>query len=136
MVTTDLSAARLNQLTELIIAAAIVVHRTLGPGLLESAYIVCLRYELVASNLRVETEKPIPLVYKSVRLACAYKADLVVEDSVIVEVKAQECLAPLHAKQLLTYLKLYDRRVGLILNFGAQTMRDGIKRVVNRFPTT
>jgi GxxExxY protein len=129
-----LSAARLNQLTELIIAAAVLVHRALGPGLLEAAYIACLCHELAEAKLQVETQVAIPLVYKSVHLACAYRADIVVEESVIVEVKAQETLGSIHARQLLTYLRLYDRRVGLILNFGARSMREGIRRVVNEFP--
>ncbi len=131
---TTRTAHQLNLLTEGIIAGSVTVHRVLGPGLLETAYIACLCYELAEAKLRVETQVPIPLVYKSVQLSCAYRADIVVEESVIVEVKAQETLGPIHAKQLLTYLKLYDRPVGLILNFGARSMREGIRRVVNGFP--
>jgi GxxExxY protein len=129
-----LSAPQLNQLTEQIIAAGVAIHRALGPGLLESAYLACLCYELAEARLRVEAQVPIPLVYRNVHLACAFRVDLIVEDAVIVEVKALELLAPIHSTQLLTYLRLYDGRVGLILNFGARSMREGIKRVVNRFP--
>jgi GxxExxY protein len=103
-------AARLNALTEQIIAAAIAVHRTLGPGLLESAYEACLFHELVARGLKVERQKPLPLVYEGVKLDCAYRMDLVVEDSVIVEVKSVAKLDRVHAAQMLSYLKISKLR--------------------------
>ena len=130
-----LSASRLNAITDRIIPAAVAVHRALGPGLLESAYLACLCYELEAAGVELELQKAIPLEYRGVRLDCAYRVDMVVEGCVIVEVKAMEALAPIHARQLLTYLKLYDSAVGLLLNFGARSMREGIKRVVNSFPS-
>jgi GxxExxY protein len=124
----------LNRLTSSIIEAAIRIHRTLGPGLLESAYLQCLRFELISAGLNVESEKALSLLYRGVTIDCAYRADLVVEGVVIVEVKALDSLAPIHSRQLYTYLRVADCRVGLILNFGAMTLRDGIKRVVNGFP--
>ena len=127
-------AEHLNALTRTIIGAAIAVHRALGPGLLESAYLACLSYELSRAGLRFEAQKEIPLVYGDLRVPCAYRADLLVEGCVIVEVKALDVVAPLHSRQLRTYIQLADCRVGLLLNFGRLTMRDGIERVVNRFP--
>jgi len=124
----------LNRLTSSIIEAAIRIHRTLGPGLLESAYLQCLRFELISAGLNVESAKALSLLYRGVTIDCAYRADLVVEGVVIVEVKALDSLAPIHSRQLYTYLRVADCRVGLILNFGAMTLRDGIKRVVNGFP--
>lgn len=128
------SAAALNQLTETIIGAAIRIHRALGPGLLESAYARCMAYELRAAGLRFESQKAIPLVYGTLSLPCAYRADLLVERSVLVEIKAVDATLPVHARQLHTYIRLADCRVGLLLNFGELVMRDGITRVVNRFP--
>jgi GxxExxY protein len=128
------TADTLNKITSRIIDAAINIHRALGPGLLESAYLTCLTRDLVEAQLRIQTQHAIPLLYKSVKAECAYRADLVVEGSVLVEVKALETLAPIHSRQLDTYLRLGDYRVGLVLNFGAPTMKAGIKRMVNRFP--
>jgi GxxExxY protein len=129
------SADALNQLTSAIIGAAIEVHRNLGPGLLESAYRACLCYELRQLNLRFKVEQALPLVYKGVvRINRAYTADLIVESVVIVELKALPSIPPVCRQQLLTYLRLTDCRVGLLLNFGAQTMTAGIDRVVYRFP--
>jgi GxxExxY protein len=132
--TATASAESLNQLTSLIIQAAVRVHRALGPGLLESAYLGCLCFELSTAGVSIETQKALPLVYNGVKIDCAYRADLVVEGLVLVEVKALESLAPIHSQQLYTYLRIADSRVGLILNFGTRTMKDGIKRVVNNFP--
>ena len=123
-------AARLNSLTEQIIGAAIAVHRALGPGLLESAYEACLYHELVTRGLRVERQKPLPLTYDGVTLACAYRMDLVVESSVIVEVKSVATLAPIHEAQLLTYLRLAKIKVGLLMNFNEVVLKDGIRRRV------
>jgi GxxExxY protein len=128
------SAEALNQITSTIIAAAIRVHRTLGPGLLEHAYVACLAYELTTNAVRFEIQKSIPLVYRAVKLDCVYRVDMVVEGSVIVEVKAMDAIAHVHVRQLHTYVRLADCPVGLLLNFGAPTMKAGIKRVVNGFP--
>ena len=124
----------LNRLTSTIIAAAIRIHRALGPGLLENAYVACLCHELAAAHLRFETQKALPLIYDGVRIECAYRADLVIEDNIVVEVKAVDSVAPIHLRQLHTYTKLANCRIGLLLNFGAPTMKDGIRRVVNGYP--
>lgn len=125
---------RLDQLTRRIIGAAIEVHKTLGPGLLESAYEACLAFELRELGYKVEQQKPLPVIYKQVRLDCGYRLDLVVEDVVIIEVKAIEKLAPIHDAQLLSYLKLSGKRVGLLMNFHVRVLKDGLKRIVNEFP--
>jgi GxxExxY protein len=128
-------AARLNALTEQIIAAAISVHRTLGPGLLESAYEACLFYELVARGLKVERQKPLPLVSEGVKLDCAYRMDLVIEDAVIVEVKSVAKLDRVHEAQMPSYLKILKKCVGLVLNFNVKILtHGGIMRKVNGFP--
>jgi GxxExxY protein len=128
-------AARLNAITEQIIGASIEVHRVLGPGLLESAYEACLYYELVKRGLHVERQKPLPLVYEGVTLDCAYRMDLVVENSVIVEVKSVVKLDRVHEAQMLSYLKIADLRVGLVLNFNVTNLSSqGIMRRVNDFP--
>ena len=126
--------SRLNRITESIIGAAIDVHRALGPGLLESAYEVCLAFEVAQRGLKVEQQKPLPVVYRQVKLDCGYRLDLLVEDSVIVEIKAIDSLAPIHQAQLLSYLKLSGCRVGLLINFNVKVLKDGIRRVVNDFP--
>jgi len=125
---------RLNWLTESIIGAAIEVHRALGPGLLESAYETCLAFELMGRGLKVEQQKPLPVVYREVKLDCGYRLDLLVEKAVIVEVKAVDRLAPIHQAQLLSYLKLSGCKVGLLINFNVKVLKDGIRRVVNDFP--
>jgi GxxExxY protein len=128
--------AQLNRITETVISAAIEVHRFLGPGLLESAYERCLQFELAGSGLEVESQKPIPVIYKNVHLDCGYRLDLLVEDKVIVEIKAVDELAPIHQAQLLSYLKLSGCKVGLLINFNVPLLKDGIRRVVNGFPQT
>ena len=125
---------RLDLITRRIIGAAIEVHRRLGPGLLESAYETCLAFELRELGLRIEQQKPLPVVYKQVKLDCGYRLDLVVEDSVVVEVKAVEQLAPIHDAQLLSYLRLSEKRVGLLINFHVRVLKNGLKRIVNDFP--
>ena len=125
---------RLNRITESIIGAAIEVHRNLGPGLLESAYETCLAFELVECGLKVEQQKPLPVVYREVKLDCGYRLDLLVEEAVIVEVKAVDRLAPIHQAQLLSYLRLSGCKVGLLINFNVKVLKDGIRRVVNDFP--
>jgi GxxExxY protein len=119
-----------DSLTERVIGAAIEVHRALGPGLLESAYQECLCHELHLLGLSFEREVPLPVVYKGVRLDCGYRLDLVVEGRVIVELKTAERLLPIHEAQLLTYLRLAQIHTGLLLNFNAPVLRDGIKRMV------
>ena len=122
---------RLNGITEGIIGAAIEVHRALGPGLLESAYESCLAFELAEQGFKVERQKALPVLYKGVKIDCGYRLDLLVEESVIVEIKAVAALAPIHKAQLLSYLRLSSCRVGLLINFNVEVLRDGIKRLVN-----
>lgn len=125
---------RLDAITRKIIGAAVSVHRALGPGLLESAYEACLTFELRELGLRVEQQKPLPVVYKGVKLDCGYRLDLVVEGCVIVEVKAVEQLTALHKAQVLSYLKLSGLAVGLLINFHVELLKNGVRRVVNEFP--
>ena len=122
----------INDVSGQIVDAAIRVHRALGPGLLESAYKACLAYELRKRGLSVRTEVPVPLVYDGVELDLAYRIDMLVEESVIVETKAVSKTLPIHQAQLLSQLKLSDRRVGLLINFHVARLRDGITRMVNR----
>ena len=130
------SAEQLNRITSAIIKASIDIHRALGPGLLENVYRLCLAYELTLHGLRVDQERIIPLIYKDAVIDCAYRIDLGVDGSVLVEVKAVDTVAPIHLRQLMTYLRLADYRVGLLMNFGADVMKNGIYRVVNGFPRT
>ncbi len=122
-----------NDLTGEIIAASIEIHRELGLGLLESVYREVLARELRARGLRVEAEVEVPIDWKGVRLDIGFRADLIVDDLVIVELKSVESLAPVHKKQLLTYLRVADKRVGLLINFGAFLLKQGIHRIVNDF---
>ncbi|MCI0640980.1 MAG: GxxExxY protein [Gemmataceae bacterium] len=123
----------LNELTGIIIGAAIKVHKALGPGLLESAYQACLAYELQKLGLRVEREKPIPVIYEEVHMECGFRADLLVEGSVIVEAKAKQALLPVDEAQILSHLRLLQLQVGLLINFHVVVLKDGIKRVVNNY---
>jgi GxxExxY protein len=126
---------RLNEITSAIISAAISVHHELGPGLLESAYETCLHFELEQRNLVVERQVALPLNYRSIRMDCGYRLDLLVEDAVIVEIKTIERFEPVHLAQLLSYLRLSRRKVGLLLNFHVEWLsKQGIKRVVLDFP--
>src|SRR5690349_966364 len=122
-----------NEITEHIIGCAIKVHKALGPGLLESAYEACLYHEAVECGLSVERQKPVPLIYREVKLDCGYRADLMMDKKVIVEVKAVEALNEIHFMQVLTHLKLTNCKVGLLMNFNVLRIKDGIKRVVNNF---
>ena len=124
----------LNTITQKVIGAAIEVHRALGPGLLESSYEACLAFELAQSGLKVEQQKSLPLVYKQVKLDCGYRLDLLVDGTVIVEIKAVDSLAPIHEAQLMSYLKLSGCRVGLLINFNVRRLKDGLRRFVNDFP--
>lgn len=121
-----------NELSEKIIACALKVHSALGPGLLESAYEECLFYEIAKLNLKVEKQKALPLVYEEVKLEVGYRIDLLVENKLIVEVKAVEALSDIHLAQILTYLKLSDCRLGLLINFNVTLLKYGIKRVANK----
>jgi GxxExxY protein len=121
----------INQLSNKIIGAAIEVHKAIGPGLLESAYERCLCRELALRGVSFKSQVPLPLIYKGEKLDCGYQMDLVVENAVIIELKACEKIEPIHKAQLLTYLKLSDLKLGLLLNFNVPVMRDGITRIVN-----
>jgi GxxExxY protein len=129
----DVSTRELNRITSKIIECAIRIHRAMGPGLLEKAYFGCLCFEVHSAGLRIETQRALPLVYRGVNIDCAYRADLIVEGLVIVEVKALNGLAPIHRRQLSTYLRLADCPLGLLLDFGCETMREGIQRVINGY---
>lgn len=121
---------QVNKLTEAVIGAAIEVHRALGPGLLESSYKECLCRELSVRGVPFERERALPLEYKGIRLECGYRLDLLVADSVVVEVKAVEALAPVHDAQLLTYMRLGGWQVGLLINFNVELLKQGIRRRV------
>ena len=121
----------INKLTGQVIGAAIEVHKVLGPGLLESAYEECLCHELGLRKIRYERQKELPVEYKGVKLDCGYRLDILVPDQLIVELKACEILQPIHEAQLLTYLKLTGIKVGLLINFNAPVLKDGIRRLVN-----
>ena len=121
----------LNKITEIIIGAAMAVHRELGPGLLESAYEACLAYELPERGLSVERQKALPVRYRGVNVDCGYRIDLLVEGKVVVELKAVERLEAIHKAQLLSYLKLSGCKVGLLINFNVKVLKDGIRRLVN-----
>jgi GxxExxY protein len=121
-----------NEISHLIVGGALKVHTALGPGLLESAYEACLQYELIKTGLRVEAQKPLPLVYESVKLECGYRIDLMVESKVIIEVKSVEAVAEIHFAQVLTYLRLSGLRLALLMNFDVLHMKDGIRRIANK----
>jgi GxxExxY protein len=120
-----------NQLSNIAIGCALKVHSKLGPGLLESAYEACLHYELVSSGLFVEVQKKLPLIYQTVKLECGYRIDLWVERKLIIDIKTVERLHDVHLAQVLTYLRLTDCRLGLLMNFNVLRLKDGIRRVVN-----
>jgi GxxExxY protein len=120
-----------NELAAEVIGCAIAVHRALGPGLLESAYEQCLAYELRKSGFRVDIQKPMPLVYEEVEMDCGYRIDILVEDKLILELKAVERLLDVHMAQTLTYLKLSECKLGLLMNFNVPVLKKGIQRVVN-----
>ena len=120
-----------NEIAKEIVDAAYKIHTTLGPGLLEAVYEATLAYELSKRGINVVRQQPIPVVYESVRMEMGFRADLLVGGLVLVELKSVESIAPVHRKQLLTYLRLADKRLGLLINFGAELIKDGITRVVN-----
>jgi len=122
----------INELSSRIIGAAIEVHKALGPGLLESAYEKCLCHEFGLRGLSNERQKPLPVIYKGKELDCGYRLDVVVESTIILELKSCERIEPIHKAQLLTYLRLSGLHLGLILNFNVPVMRDGVVRIVNK----
>lgn len=124
----------MNELTHQIIGAAMRVHSDVGPGLLESVYRSCLHYELLQMGLKVQAEFPIPVVYRAVKIDVGYRVDFLVEDTVLVELKAITALQPIHEAIALSYVRMSDRPVGLLINFNVLHLRDGIRRVVNQFP--
>jgi GxxExxY protein len=126
----------INLLTEKIIGCAIEVHKTLGPGLLESTYEECLSYELSKSGIPFERQKNMPVSYKGILLDCGYRLDLLVDKRVVVEIKAIDNFSPIHEAQLITYLRLSSCTVGLLLNFNVRKLTSGIRRIVNQFNET
>ncbi len=120
-----------NEISKIVFDAALRVHRSLGPGLLESAYEECLYYELQKSGLKVEKEKPLPLIYEEVRLEIGFRVDIIIENKFIIEIKAVEALNDVHLAQVLTYLKLSGCKLGMLINFNVSLIKNGIKRVVN-----
>ena len=121
----------INKITDTIIGSAIDVHRELGPGLLETAYEACLAFELADRGLSIERQKALPIVYRDVRLDCGYRLDLLLENKVIVELKAVERVEPIHTAQLLSYLKLSGCKLGLLINFNVKVLKNGIRRIIN-----
>ena len=120
-----------NELSNIVIGLAIDIHKVLGPGLLESAYKECLYYKIKESSLYVEKEKPMPLVYEKVKLDCGYRIDLLVENKLILEIKSVESLNEIHLAQTLTYMKIGEYKLGLLMNFNVTRLKEGIKRVIN-----
>lgn len=120
-----------NDIATNVIGLAIEVHRALGPGLLENAYEECLFFKIAESGLHVVKQQPMPLVYEGVKLECGYRIDLIVENKLVVEVKSVDAIHPIHLAQTLTYLRLGDFRLALLINFNVEILRDGIKRVIN-----
>ena len=121
-----------NELSRIVFDCALKVHQTLGPGLLESAYEECLYFELKKTGLRIEKQKPLPLIYEEIKLEIGYRLDIIVENKLILEIKSVDALNEIHFAQLLTYLKLTDCKLGLLLNFNVILIKNGIKRVVNK----
>ena len=120
-----------NELAKIVFECGMKIHRTLGPGLLESAYEACLHYELLKHNLHVEKQVPMPLIYEEVKLEAGYRIDLKVENKLIIEVKSVDGLNDLHMAQILTYLRLSECKLGLLINFNSVLFKDGVRRVVN-----
>jgi GxxExxY protein len=123
-----------NEIAKIVVDAALKIHRSLGPGLLESVYEATLAHELRARGLRVTQQLGVPVNYEGVRLSLGFRADLVVDHKVVVEIKSVELIAPVHRKQLHTYLRLMGLHLGLLINFNVELIKDGIQRVVNRLP--
>src|SRR6266446_1053083 len=123
-----------NEVAKQIVDAAYRVHTSLGPGLLESVYEVVLAYELEKRGLHTVRQQAVPIVYQGIRIEMGFRADLIIEDQVIVEIKSVDAVAPVHKKQLLTHLRLADKRLGLLINFNVALIKDGITRIVNGLP--
>ncbi len=121
-----------NELSRIVFDCALKVHQTLGPGLLESAYEECLFFELKKTGLKIEKQKPLPLIYEEIKLEIGYRLDIIIENKLILEIKSVDALNEIHFAQLLTYLKLTDCKLGLLLNFNVILIKNGIKRVVNK----
>jgi GxxExxY protein len=117
-----------NQITEKIIGCAINVHKHLGPGLLESAYEECLTFELKNAGLRFERQKPVPVIYKEIKLDCGYRIDVLVENTVVIELKTVDAFNPVHEAQILTYMKFAEKEIGLLINFNVILLKNGVKR--------
>lgn len=113
-----------------VLGVAIEVHKHLGPGLLESAYEECLSYELLQRGYRIERQKPIPVVYKEIKLECRYRVDILVENKIVLELKSVDCFNPVHEAQILTYMKFAHKKIGLLINFNVTLLKNGIKRYV------
>jgi GxxExxY protein len=122
-----------NEISKIVVDAGLKVHRTLGPGLLESAYEACLYHELCSRHLQVEKQKPLPLIYEGVILEAGYRIDLLVENKLIIEIKSADSLHPLHEAQLLTYLKVSNCKLGLLMNFNTVLFKDGVRRYINGY---
>lgn len=120
----------INQITKIIIGAAIDVHKNLGPGLLESTYEECLDFELKSAGLKTSRQFSVPITYKNIRLDCGYRIDILVEDLVVLELKTIESFAPVHEAQILTYMKLAKKPVGLLINFNVTLLKNGLKRYI------
>ena len=118
----------LNEITQKIIGCAIQVHKNLGPGLLESAYEECLSYELIKNGLVIKRQQPTPVIYKEIKLECGYRIDILVENSVVVELKVVDEFNPVHEAQILTYMKFSNKSLGLLINFNVTILRNGIRR--------
>jgi len=122
-----------NEITEIIIGCAIKVHKVLGPGLLESAYEACLAHELAKTDLLVERQKALPLVYETIKLDCGYRLNFFVNKKIVIEIKSVDAINDIHLAQMLTYMKLTETSVGLLINFNVVKLTTGIKRVVNKY---
>lgn len=120
----------INQITEKIIGCAIEVHKNLGPGLLESAYEECLCFELQNAGLSFERQKPVPVIYKEIKLDCGYRIDILVENTVVIELKTVDLFNPVHEAQVLTYMKFAEKRIGLLINFNVTLLKNGLKRYI------
>jgi GxxExxY protein len=122
---------KLNEITAKIIGCAIDVHKSLGPGLLESAYEECLAYELQQAELSVERQVPVPVVYRDIKLNCGYRIDILAENSVVIELKSVDAISPVHEAQILTYMRFANKPIGLLINFNVTVLKNGIKRYRN-----
>jgi GxxExxY protein len=119
-----------NDISKIVFECGLKIHRALGPGLLESAYEECLNYELLQTGLFVERQKPLPLIYESIKLETGYRVDFLIENKFVIEVKSVECLHDIHLAQVLTYLKFANCKLGLLINFNSLLFKDGVKRVI------